>query len=48
MKTVRNRQENPLTIFTRISFYLIGNGNGKVRNGIRSAKSGLSKSDKTE
>jgi hypothetical protein len=48
VKTVGNGQENPLAIFTRISFYSVGNGNGKVRNGIRSAKSGPSKTDKSE
>jgi hypothetical protein len=48
VKTVGNGQEKPLTIFTRISFYLTGNKNGKVRNGIRLTKSGLSKTDKSE
>jgi hypothetical protein len=48
VKTVGNGRENPLTIFARISFYSIGNGNGKVRNGIRSVKSGPSKTDKTK
>jgi hypothetical protein len=37
-----------LTIFTCISFYLVGNRNGKIRNGIRSVKSGPSKTDKFE
>jgi hypothetical protein len=40
--------ENPLTIFARISFYLVGNENGKVRNGIWSVKSGPSKTDKSK
>jgi hypothetical protein len=44
----RNDQENPPTIFTRISFYSIGNENRKVRNGIRSVKSDPSKTDKSE
>jgi hypothetical protein len=48
VKTVRNGQENPLIIFARISFYLIGNRNGKVRNRIRSVKSGPSKTDKSK
>jgi hypothetical protein len=43
-----NGRENPLTIFARISFYSVGNGNGKVRNGIQSVKSSTSKTDKTE
>jgi hypothetical protein len=43
-----NGRENSLTIFTRISFYSVGNRNGKVRNGIRPAKSGPSKMDKSE
>jgi hypothetical protein len=43
-----NGKKNPLTIFTHISFYLIGNSNRKVRNGIRSVKSGASKTDKSE
>jgi hypothetical protein len=48
VKTVGNGRENPLTIFARISFYSVGNGNEKVRNGIRSVKSGPSKMDKSE
>jgi hypothetical protein len=43
-----NGRENALTIFARISFYSVGNGNGKVRNGIRSVKSGSSKMDKSK
>jgi hypothetical protein len=43
-----NGQKNPLTIFTCISFYSVGNRIRKVRNGIWSAKSGLSKTDKSE
>jgi hypothetical protein len=43
-----NGQENPLTIFARISFYSISNRNGKVRNRIRSVKSDPSKMDKSE
>jgi hypothetical protein len=45
---VGNGRENPLSIFTHISFYSVDNRNGKVRNGIQSIKSGLSKSDKSE
>jgi hypothetical protein len=41
-----NGWENSLTIFTHISFYPIDNGNGKVKNRIRSVKSGPSKIDK--
>jgi hypothetical protein len=48
VKTVGNGWEKPLTIFAHISFYSVGNGNGKVRNGIRSVKSGPSKIDKFE
>jgi hypothetical protein len=48
VKTVGNDRENALTIFARISFYSVGNENGKVRNGIRSVKSGPSKTDKSE
>jgi hypothetical protein len=48
VKTVGNGQENSLIIFARISFYSIGNGNGKVRNRIRSVKSGPSKTDKSK
>jgi hypothetical protein len=48
VETVENVRENSLTIFDRISFYSVGNGNGKVRNGIRSVKSGPSKTDKSE
>jgi hypothetical protein len=40
--------EKTLAIFTRISFYLIGNRNKKVRNGIRSIKFGQLKMDKSE
>jgi hypothetical protein len=43
-----NGRKNSLTIFARISFYSVGNGNGKVRNRIRSVKSGPSKTDKSE
>jgi hypothetical protein len=43
-----NGQENSLTIFARISFYSVGNENGKVRNRIRSVKFGPSKTDKSE
>jgi hypothetical protein len=43
-----NGRENPLTIFSRISFYSVGNGNGKVRKKIRSVKSGPSKTDKSK
>jgi hypothetical protein len=48
VKTVGNGRENSLTIFVRISFYPFGNRNGKVRNGIRSVKSGPLKTDKSE
>jgi hypothetical protein len=48
VKTVGNSRENPLTIFARINFYSVGNGNGKVRNRIRSVKFGPSKKDKSE
>jgi hypothetical protein len=43
-----NGQENPLIIFTHISFYSVGNGIGKVRNGIWLAKSDQLKMDKSE
>jgi hypothetical protein len=43
-----NGWENSLTIFAHISFYPVGNENGKVRNRIRSVKSGPSKMDKSE
>jgi hypothetical protein len=43
-----NGQENSLTIFARISFYLVSNENGKVRNEIRTVKFGPSKMDKSE
>jgi hypothetical protein len=43
-----NGREKPLTIFTRISFYSVGNENGKIRNGTWSTKSGPSKTDKSE
>jgi hypothetical protein len=43
-----NGREKPFTIFTYISFYSVGNRNGKVRNRIRSVKSGPSKTDKSE
>jgi hypothetical protein len=48
VKMVVNGRENHLTIFARISFYSVGNGSGKVRNEIRSVKSGPSKMDKSE
>jgi hypothetical protein len=48
VKMVENRRENSLNIFIRISFYSVGNENGKVRNGIQSVKSGSSKMDKSE
>jgi hypothetical protein len=43
-----NGRENPLTIFARISFYSVGNGNEKVTNGIRLVKFGPLKTDKSE
>jgi hypothetical protein len=43
-----NGREKSLTIFTRMSFYSVGNEIGKVKNKIRSAKSGPSKMDKFE
>jgi hypothetical protein len=36
VKMVGNGWKNSFTIFTFISFYSVGNGNEKVRNGIRS------------
>jgi hypothetical protein len=48
VETVENVRENSLTIFDRIRFYSVGNGNGKVRNEIRSVKFGPSKTDKSE
>jgi hypothetical protein len=48
MKTVKNGRKKPLTIFARTSFYSVGDGNRKVRNEIRSVKSGPSKTDKSE
>jgi hypothetical protein len=49
VKIAGNRPEYFLTIFACISFYSVGNENGKVRNGgIRSVKYSPSKTDKSE
>jgi hypothetical protein len=48
VKTIKNGWEKLFTIFTRISFYSVGNGNGKDRNEIRSVKFDLLKTDKSE
>jgi hypothetical protein len=44
VKTIKN----PLSIFTYISFYSLGNENRKVKNGILSVKFDPSKTDKSE